>query len=93
MLGKHESALGSGTEFIYEVKTIIKHQDFRSSDFENDIAIIKTTKEIEYNDYIRPICLPDRVSGLQKVKIGISKFEIEMPIISFGTRRYFELKF
>lgn len=58
-MGKHESQLGDGSEFVYEIQSIIKHSKFRSSDYENDIAILKSKIDILYNEYIRPICLPD----------------------------------
>ena len=58
LLGKHESSIGNGIEFEYKIQTIFKHPKFRIN-YQNDIAILKTEKTIEFNDYIRPICLPD----------------------------------
>ncbi|XP_055601412.1 CLIP domain-containing serine protease B15-like isoform X2 [Uranotaenia lowii] len=38
----------------------ICHPDYdsTSTDMENDISLIKTKQEVEFNDYVNPICLP-----------------------------------
>ncbi|KAG8129398.1 hypothetical protein E2320_016130, partial [Naja naja] len=40
------------------VKSIIVHSDFKWDSYENDIAMFKLVKFVEYNKYIQPVCLP-----------------------------------
>ncbi|XP_026535739.1 transmembrane protease serine 12-like [Notechis scutatus] len=39
------------------VRSIIVHSDFKWDSYENDIAMFKLVKFVEYNKYIQPICL------------------------------------
>lgn len=46
------------------VRKIIKHPDFnRAEHLNNDIALILLDESVEFNQYLRPVCLPER--GLQ----------------------------
>lgn len=40
------------------VKTIETHESYDPSTKQNDIALIKLDRSIEYDDYVRPLCLP-----------------------------------
>lgn len=40
------------------MKSIIVHSGFKWDSYENDIAMFKLVKLVEYNKYIQPICLP-----------------------------------
>lgn len=44
--------------FVAEIKI---HDDFDSATQSNDIALIKLVRSVEYNQYIRPVCLPNLV--------------------------------
>ncbi|CAD5126434.1 DgyrCDS14565 [Dimorphilus gyrociliatus] len=39
------------------------HEQYNTKTFENDIALFKITKEVQFNKYIQPICLPERDYG------------------------------
>ncbi|XP_042308760.1 transmembrane protease serine 12-like isoform X1 [Sceloporus undulatus] len=41
------------------VSNIIIHPDFRKGSYESDIALFKLLKSVKYNEYIRPVCLPE----------------------------------
>ncbi|XP_071946577.1 complement factor B-like isoform X2 [Antedon mediterranea] len=41
------------------VKQVIKHGDYDSSTFDNDIALLKLKEPIEFSVYIQPVCLPN----------------------------------
>ncbi|XP_077184775.1 transmembrane protease serine 12 isoform X2 [Paroedura picta] len=41
------------------VRAIIFHSEFNILTFQNDIAIFKLARSIEFNIFIQPICLPD----------------------------------
>lgn len=44
---------------IYNIAELIVHSEF-SFQLENNIAVLKIPKNIEFNDYVQPICLPAR---------------------------------
>ncbi|KAK3085691.1 hypothetical protein FSP39_007284 [Pinctada imbricata] len=39
-------------------KVFYVHPDYSSMTVENDIALIETSSPIQFNDYVRPVCLP-----------------------------------
>ena len=43
---------------------ILKHQQFDSATFSNDIALITLMQPIQFNQYIQPACLPNPSYGL-----------------------------
>ncbi|XP_061684349.1 mannan-binding lectin serine protease 1 isoform X2 [Syngnathoides biaculeatus] len=45
------------------VSQVLIHPDFRPSDFDNDVALVKLTVRVELNNAIRPICLPPPPQG------------------------------
>lgn len=53
---------------MYEIAELITHEYFNFH-LENNIAAVKLTKNIEFNDYVQPICLPENGS-LAKGKLG-----------------------
>lgn len=44
---------------IYNIAEVITHEDFNFQ-LENNIAAVKLAKNINFNDYVQPICLPQR---------------------------------
>ncbi|XP_061638447.1 mannan-binding lectin serine protease 1 [Phyllopteryx taeniolatus] len=40
------------------VSQVLIHPDFRPSDFDNDVALVKLSVRVELNDAVRPVCLP-----------------------------------
>ena len=51
------------------VQQIFRHEGFSSTGLINDITLIKLSTPAQFNDAVRPICLPD-VSGSQDPFIG-----------------------
>jgi serine protease 7 (enterokinase) len=43
----------------HSVKAIVKHPDFTTYYLGSDLAILVLTKTVEFNEYIRPVCLPE----------------------------------
>ncbi|XP_057664004.1 venom protease-like [Diorhabda carinulata] len=56
-LVKHERCLGCSPK-TYRVENITIHPEFSQIAYENDIALIRLDENVEYNLFIRPICLP-----------------------------------
>ncbi|XP_058450602.1 serine protease easter-like [Malaya genurostris] len=40
------------------IESIVSHPDFDQPMYTNDLALVRMAREVEYSDYIRPICLP-----------------------------------
>ncbi|XP_076304762.1 clotting factor G beta subunit-like [Tachypleus tridentatus] len=53
--GAH-NLLTTGTDF--QVSEVIVHQDYKSGLAYHDIALLKLSVDVTYNDIIKPICLP-----------------------------------
>ena len=41
-----------------DVQRLIKHKMYNDDTSENDIAILKLSKSLEFNKYVQPACLP-----------------------------------
>lgn len=40
-------------------KEIVLHPDFQDGDpIKNDVALLRLSKEVDFNQYVKPICLP-----------------------------------
>lgn len=53
---------------IFEIAEILTHEEFNTQ-LENNIAMVKLTRDIDFNNYVQPICLP-RQTYTPKGKIG-----------------------
>ena len=45
-------------EHLYKVSRIYIHPHYNRKTSDNDIALVRLRDEIQYNDHVRPICLP-----------------------------------
>ncbi|KAJ9595883.1 hypothetical protein L9F63_012902, partial [Diploptera punctata] len=58
-LGEYDLGMNSETRSQdFKIAEIIMHEEFSTSTYENDIAILKLQKKTAFNSYIWPICLP-----------------------------------
>lgn len=61
----------------YDIKTFIKHANFKRDSKENDIALIELRKDVEFTKFIRPACLQqDNNFANPLVAVNISFFKI-----------------
>lgn len=52
----------------FGVKNAVQHPHFRRHGFFNDIGIIKLKESVEYDEYIRPVCLPQAKDATRDLK-------------------------
>jgi len=63
-LGAHDITQDEEPNRIHvEVEEYIKHPGYSFPD--NDIGVVKLKEKVEFNDYIRPICLPNKEEAEQ----------------------------
>ena len=67
---------------VFRVSEIITHPDFSGMGFYNDVALLKLDREVEYNRYISPICLP---MGRSRQNTFVGTFAT---VIGWGTNTY-----
>jgi len=58
VIGDHDRRKQEPFQEIRTIHKVFIRPDFVKRTFNNDIALIKINREIEFNDYIRPVCLP-----------------------------------
>ena len=44
----------------FKVKEIIKHREYSTTNYNNDIALIKIDGEFKFDSRMRPVCLAER---------------------------------
>ncbi|KAK8756989.1 hypothetical protein V5799_000309 [Amblyomma americanum] len=59
-LGAHNIQEPSVNVRDVEVSRIRQHPDFQKDTFMNDIAVLRLKRPVTFNEYIRPVCLPER---------------------------------
>jgi hypothetical protein len=61
------------------------HPNYKPPKYYNDIAILKLSRQAEYNRYVRPVCLPE--SGQTVAYGGTSAILTGWGYLSFGEHR------
>ncbi|XP_022707253.1 uncharacterized protein LOC111270994 isoform X3 [Varroa jacobsoni] len=56
-LGKHDQTKEEDNEVIAKIEKFYIHPDFDPSTYDSDLALIRMNIEIQFTDYIMPICL------------------------------------
>ncbi|XP_053312016.1 transmembrane protease serine 12-like [Spea bombifrons] len=59
----------SSTSVISLIEYIVIHANYNGSTHEHDIALLKLMSYINYNDYIRPICLATRTLSVDPLSL------------------------
>lgn len=83
-MGDHYADIAESSEIDSYIENWYIHEKFRDTKhMNNDIAIILLKTPVKFNDYIQPICLPDKdhqlqtnqtctISGWGSIKSGVS---------------------
>ncbi|XP_033004098.1 mannan-binding lectin serine protease 1-like [Lacerta agilis] len=92
ILGKHRTQREDDTEQQLQPRRISIHPSYKAPTFEYDIALVELSEEARMNDYVMPVCFPDRaypkdtmviVSGWGKQflqRLPDALMEIEIPL-------------
>ncbi|XP_050033992.2 uncharacterized protein [Dermacentor andersoni] len=70
-LGAHNMQEPSVNVKDVEVSRIRAHPSFQKDTFMNDIAVLRLKRTVTFNEYIRPVCLPERTDQNYFAKTGI----------------------
>lgn len=58
VIGDHDRRKQEPFQEIRTIDKVFIRPDFVKRTFNNDIALVKLNREVVFNDYIRPVCLP-----------------------------------
>lgn len=62
--GEYDDSVSTSSERqTKQIAQIIRHTGF-TPDFNNDITLLELKNDLEYNEYVQPICLPQDTSDL-----------------------------
>uniref|UniRef100_A0A182J6S1 Peptidase S1 domain-containing protein n=1 Tax=Anopheles atroparvus TaxID=41427 RepID=A0A182J6S1_ANOAO len=72
LVGDHDYRNGLDTPYsaIYSIEQIITHERYNEQNRDNDIAILKTTTEMDFNRGVGPVCLPFAHNGPVSIDIA-----------------------
>ncbi|XP_015606009.1 clotting factor B isoform X1 [Cephus cinctus] len=59
VLGEHDRCNGDLKTVVFSVEKLIPHPDYHSGTNYADIMLLKLNMRVTFNEYIRPICLPN----------------------------------
>jgi len=95
ILGDHDRRRDEAHQELRLIEKVFIHPNFVKKTFNNDIALLKMKGEVDFSDFIRPVCLPpwDRsYNGQNTIVVGWGKLsegglpanvlqEVSVPII------------
>ncbi|XP_001657964.2 venom serine protease [Aedes aegypti] len=60
LVGDHDYKTGLETPYsqIYDIESIVMHENYNQDSRDNDIAVLKTTADIQWTRGVGPVCLP-----------------------------------
>lgn len=58
VVGEHNRDVDEGTERLIGVSHVIIHESYNKSNTDNDIALLKLSRNITFTRNVKPICLP-----------------------------------
>lgn len=81
---KHTVFAGSDTTAaaLYAISDFIVHPDYVLKTLENDIAVVKTVKQIRFSRDVGPVCLPFKYASYDYTEADVT---VLGNIISYGS--------
>ena len=70
MLSRTQS---NDTVKIYNIQEKFKHESYNPITNNNDIALLKLTENVKFNEYIYPICLPSKQYESDAIVTGFGR--------------------
>ncbi|KAM8977459.1 coagulation factor VII-like [Pelodytes ibericus] len=69
VLGEHKLSQLEGTEQERNVSKIIVHENYigKKFNYDNDIALLKLDRPVNYTDFVVPLCLPERLFAVREL--------------------------
>ncbi|XP_014359306.2 trypsin-1 isoform X2 [Papilio machaon] len=102
ILGDHDQTITSESAAIMRaVNTIVRHRGFDADSYNNDIALLKLRKPVNFSRIIKPVCLPPvgtEPAGKEGIVVGWGRTseggqlpavvqEVKVPILSLNQCR------
>jgi len=73
--GETDRTKNEGTEAEYQVEGLWMHPSYNAQRrLNNDIAVLKVNRDIAFNKYVQPVCLPNKVVSTGYSKCFITGF-------------------
>lgn len=69
ILGGHN--ITSDYTDVRRILAIYKHENFNTSSFDSDVAILKLERPVEFGSKVQPLCLPSASDGDYAGKVGL----------------------
>ena len=85
VLGEHNQLVNEGTEKELSIKEIIIHEKYDSDTNDNDIALFRLPEDVQFNRYIKPICLPKEDVDANVLCITTGWGDTKCKLISSGS--------
>nr|XP_061807655.1 chymotrypsin-like protease CTRL-1 [Nerophis lumbriciformis] len=93
--GKQNQSNTSPNEVNREVAQIIIHPDYNSTNFNNDIAVMRLSSPLSFTNYIRPICLASNASQFNNGTLcwasGWGRLGADQPNVAFDRLQEVEI--
>ncbi|XP_050957605.1 uncharacterized protein LOC127158567 [Labeo rohita] len=97
-LGRHQQIGANPHEISRRVDQIVIHPEYNPKNFDNDIALVKLSSSVTFNEYISPVCLAATgstfaegteswITGWGELNFGSNLFpailqEVKVPVVS-----------
>lgn len=65
VVGEHDvsTAAETNSTVVHDISQLIIHENYNSGTAQNDIALVRLTQPIKYNENVGPVCLPWKFQG------------------------------
>ncbi|KAK3597930.1 hypothetical protein CHS0354_042273 [Potamilus streckersoni] len=72
VLGESDRAVLEFHEKLVQAETLFVHSNFEANSYSNDIAMLKLKERVPTDQYVRPVCIPDKTDNFDGMVCTIS---------------------